>query len=789
MADGNLTNANNSLSRLLQLEVRAQKILGQIEARAALIREGARHASQAYFEETKGDQGQFWSPEVEPLNTSDLNRTARHWQDLIPEDLEARAVLIRSLSARYPFRQDRSKKLQAALGIGDEAVREAFLALYEQPLETIFEPGTAALPDEAGSLEEARSAVVTEIAQDWSLMDEEELDWVTLYSGSVLYEQGDPGDALYILVSGRLRSAVTDGSEERTVGEVARGEMVGAVEVLTGEKRSTRVYAVRDSELIRISQENLHRQIEKHPQIMTRMAGYLASNLKSQIVPEKKSANNLVSFALLRAGSSAETGPAFQSGALKGFPTLFAEALSAYGPVLLLNSEIIDRQTGEGWSQTAAEEGGSAWLAAYLSEQEARFRYVVYETDASLTPWTQRCLRQADRALIVAGSDEDPRPGEVERFLDHMEMPAEAELVLVHTHPSRRPSGTHRWLERRTVKGHHHVRADHADDLQRLVRRLTGRALGLVLSGGGARGYAHIGVLRALRESGLQVDAIAGTSMGSIVAALYAMDVDDAEMVKLAKSVASPLKLFDFTLPVVSFFKSEKMTNTLQDIFGSVRIEDLWRPYFCVSSSLTRAVTRVHSQGPLWEAVRASSAIPGVFSPVLSDGELLVDGAVLNNLPVDVMQNFAGCGPLVGVNVFPEVDLEREYDFGHSVSGWEVLLHRLNPFTKNPSAPLIFENILRVIALNDVHQAATKSSLCDLYITPRVERYGILEFKSYRQIVEIGYRTGMEAIEAWSHGETQTPEGSPSESGAEVDTPLAVLNRSLDELDALLQTI
>ena len=136
--------------------------------------------------------------------------------------------------------------------------------------------------------------------------------------------------------------------------------------------------------------------------------------------------------------------------------------------------------------------------------------------------------------------------------------------------------------------------------------------------------------------------------------------------------MASPLKLFDPTVPVVSFFGSGKVTQVLQRIYGDAQIEDLWMPCFCVSSNLTRAVAMVHRRGPLWQAVRASMAIPGVFSPVLADGDLLVDGCVLDNLPIDVMQRVNYGGPIIAVNVFPDVDLLRDYDFGPSVSGWQA---------------------------------------------------------------------------------------------------------------------
>ena len=238
--------------------------------------------------------------------------------------------------------------------------------------------------------------------------------------------------------------------------------------------------------------------------------------------------------------------------------------------------------------------------------------------------------------------------------------------------------------------------------------------------------------------------------MGAILSATFAMGLNYEDTLKLARQLASPLKLFDPTVPVVSFFASGKVTQVLERIYGDTQIEDLWMPCFCVSSNLTHAVAMVHRRGPLWQAVRASMAIPGVFSPILAEGDLLVDGCVLNNLPIDVMQRLNHNGPIIAVNVFPDVDLLRDYHFGPSVSGWQALAAKLNPLRRRDrSAPLIFESLLRVLALNDVHQAKTKRGFADVYIRPPVEQFNILDFGAYQQIADIGYRSAMEALGDW----------------------------------------
>jgi NTE family protein/lysophospholipid hydrolase len=432
-------------------------------------------------------------------------------------------------------------------------------------------------------------------------------------------------------------------------------------------------------------------------------------------------------------------------------------------------------------------------LAAWLRRQEQSHCYVIYEADNGWTPWTERCLRMADRVLLVGRGEQAPVPTELDEPLARHSDSTITELVLLQPDHLSRPSGTAAWLARYTASGHHHIRLGRAVDFEIFVRRVSGRGLGLVLGGGGARGFAHIGVFKALRECGVAVDLVGGTSMGAILSATFAMGLNYEDSLKLARQLASPLKLFDPTVPVVSFFASDKVTQVLRRIYGDTQIEDLWMPCFCVSSNLTHAIAMVHRRGPLWQAVRASMAIPGVFSPILADGDLLVDGCVLNNLPIDIMQRLNHNGPIIAVNVFPDVDLLRDYRFGPSISGWQALAGKLNPLRrKDRSAPLIFESLVRVLALNDVHQAKTKRGFADVYIRPPVEQFNILDFGAYQQIADIGYRSAMEALGDWEDlrrddgAPVETVSGRPAAGVTPTGSITVSLHKTLVELDDLL---
>ena len=212
--------------------------------------------------------------------------------------------------------------------------------------------------------------------------------------------------------------------------------------------------------------------------------------------------------------------PTHREGLPADFASQLAESLRSLGDTALqLSSDDIDAELGSGSAQTLFEDTANGRLRNWLNEREERFRYVLYECDATLTPWTRRCLRQADLVLAVARADDDPVPGEIERelLLADVSSGSRHELVLLHAPNTTRPSGTARWLDARgaALVAHHHVRTDRVSDIARLARSIGGASLGLALSGGGARGFAQLGVMRALADVGLSADVVGGTSMGA----------------------------------------------------------------------------------------------------------------------------------------------------------------------------------------------------------------------------------------------------------------------------------
>ena len=578
---------------------------------------------------------------------------------------------------------------------------------------------------------------------------EAKVEWLPLPSGSTLFREGDAGEHVYVVVNGRLRVVTADpDGRERLLEEVGRGGAVGEVSLLTGEPRSATVYAVRDSWLIGLSKTSFYELLPRHPRAMMQIAGAGVWRLRRAAQRPRSRGSRPAVFAVVAAGPGV---------ALADFARRLAEALGAFGRVERLASADVDRMlcrpgiacSGE---DTVVHESLAAWLGA----QERDHGALVLEADPGWTAWTRRCVRQADRVLIVARAGADPAPGELETALAALGLKTRTELALLHPDATERPTGTLAWLTPRAVAAHHHVRLGHDGDLRRLARRLSGRATGLVLGGGGARGFAHIGALRALDEAGLEVDLIGGTSIGSVIAAGRAAGISLAEMLRLAEIFASPKRLLDRTLPVVALMAGGKVTAVYRQVFGDLLIEDLWMPCFVVASGLSRAEAVVHQRGPVWRAVRASTAIPAIFPPLLGDdGEVLIDGGVMNNMPIDVMRELCEGGTVVGVNPMPTHDRMKEYRFGPSLSGWQALFGRLRWFGVRTRAPSILGSVMRATEINSANRMRQPAfrALADLLIEPPVEGFPILAFDRYAPIIDIGYRSAQERIAAWQAAE------------------------------------
>jgi predicted acylesterase/phospholipase RssA/CRP-like cAMP-binding protein len=573
----------------------------------------------------------------------------------------------------------------------------------------------------------------------------EEMDAVSVAGGEVVIRQGDLGDCMYLVVSGRLNLAIRDAGHETFVAELGPGDLVGEMALLVDSPRTMTVRTIRDSVLLRLSASSFRGFVQRHPQVLLPIAQMLARRLEKTSRPARRS-SSVRTIVVVPAGDSMAVAEAARD---------LVDALRAFGRVDHVDSRRIDDELGPGEAQRLLDAAGADVVTVRLQRYEDGNDHLVYEADPRLTAWTRRCLRQADRVVLVAEAGADNRLGEVEAEVlapGAREMMARTDLLLLHDAATAIPTGTSSWLAQRPVAAHHHVRRGSANDYARVARLLTGNGVGLVLGGGGPRGFAHLGAMRALEEAGVPIDMVGGTSIGAVMGATYAMGWSHDERVERAvNSFVRSRFLLGLTLPMVSLSSSAKLTRLLRAdaSFANVQIEDLWTRWFCVSANLSRSEAVIHERGDTWRAIRASISLPGILPPVFENGDLLVDGGVVNNLPVDLMSQRIEGGKIVAVDLQTDVELRVEESFEPSISGWRVFARKVNPFRKSLPIPNIVAVIMRAkeIGSTAAQREVLAGSLIDLYLRPPVEHCAMLDFGAGPELIEIGYRYTAEQLE------------------------------------------
>lgn len=582
-----------------------------------------------------------------------------------------------------------------------------------------------------GPFGDARSDALDEL--------ETKVTWRSLRAGEVLFEEGDDGDDAYILLSGRLRVAVkTETGGRHIISELGAGELVGEIALLAGRPRTATVFAARDCELARLSRQSFDLMTESSRAAMVQVSRILVDRMVQQQSGHQRPAS-YESVALVPIDPEVEVG-AFAEG--------LAGCLGSLGQTALITRESIDRTLRmKGIADVPEGDPPHLRLVRWLHEQEQENDHLLFQADPEWTSWTRRCIRQSDHLVFVARAESSPEVGALERELVNPSQ--NVSLVLLHEPGTDRPRDTDRWLEHRNVGAVYHLRSRDQQHLERLARTLTGRAVGLVLGGGGGKGFAHLGLLRALEELGIPIDMIGGTSMGAPIAHLPAQGFDATEAHEIIRTGFRGL--LDYTLPLVSVLSGRRINRVIEQHALEWLIEDLWLPYFCVSTNITTAQPMIHRRGNLARAVRASVAIPGVLPPVPHGDELLVDGGVLNNLPIDVMRSMNPSGTVIAVDVVPRQGPTAREDFGFSLSGWEVLAGRFLPWKSRVGAPTLSATVLRsiVVGADRVRRKMLDDELADLYLNIDVTGIGMLQFDAVDEVAEVGYRKTYPDLERW----------------------------------------
>jgi NTE family protein len=554
---------------------------------------------------------------------------------------------------------------------------------------------------------------------------EHELSLLVLPGGAPLFRQGEPADAVYVVASGCLgvfrHEDENSADEPILMAEIPPGNIVGEMSLLSHSQRTRSVAALRDSEVWRLARGSFDKLTSLHPEVLPALMRNVA--VRNAMGPTKRRRQPRT-FALLPSGHDVPSAR---------FAVLLAGALGRIGAqVQMLGSESLNEDP--------------EWFAR--CEMESSF--VLYRADPTATEWTELCLRQADCLIVVRlGDDERPTmlPFEIESAQTGAVFHRRRELVLLHEGHDPRPGATSPMLAGGLYGQHHHVRLDIHSDIDRLARLLTGHAVGVVMAGGGARAFTHVGVVKALRSSGVPIDLVGGTSMGAIVAAGVASRWADDELAeRFRRAFVNTNPLSDYTLPLISLFAGRRVTRLLRMAFGEKEIEDLILPFYCVTANLTTSNADVHTVGKLWRWLRASVAIPGVIPPFNEAGEVHVDGGVINNFPVREMRRL-GRGVTIGVDIDTGGALAAGAGVMEPWSGWQFFRRLIWKRNETLPIPSIVRILLRSALVASTARAQEDRQAADLLIVPPMNHIDLLDWTSFDAAIELGYRTTMDALD------------------------------------------
>ncbi|KAJ6623144.1 hypothetical protein B0H10DRAFT_1873583 [Mycena sp. CBHHK59/15] len=638
------------------------------------------------------------------------------------------------------------------------------------------------------------------------------LDWMQVNAGQVLWRPEDISDSFYIVINGRLRAITeTEAGGMTIVGEYGQGDTVGELDVITSSPRRNTVHAIRDTELIRMPQTLFNAISARNPQTTAQLLRMIASRVRDEVDSSSSTQsrnasdnNNLKTVAVL---------PVSRLVPVDAFARKLQAALEGIGAsTSYLNQASISSHLG----RHAFTRMGKLKAAGWLADQEQKYRTVLYVADSPVnSSWTQTCIRQADCVMVV-GMGDDPSIGEYERLLLSMKTTARKELVLLHPDRTVVPGSTREWLKNRPwVHQHIHMelpglvlpipkpvvpkdpdavttlknlkdkvqsgiqkyrktgsdprpqRLPHINDFSRLARRICGKSIGLVLGGGGARGIAHLGLIRALEEYGIPIDHIGGTSIGAFVGGLYAREGDILSTSGRAKQFSSRMGniwriLSDVTYPIVAYTTGHEFNRGIYKAFYDLHIEDMWLPFFCNTTNIMTSRMEIHENGYAWRFIRASMTLVGLLPPLCNDGGMLVDGGYgksqshplngnsnhfsVDNLPVATMFSM-GASSVFACDV-ASLDDNTPRKFGDTVSGWWLLINRWNPFSNARLVPPITEIQSRLAYVSSVKtlEDAKVARGC-LYIAMPVQEYGTLQFSKFEDIQRKGYHAALNILE------------------------------------------
>lgn len=555
---------------------------------------------------------------------------------------------------------------------------------------------------------------------------------IEINHGTILFSQGDPSDSVYLLVSGKLSIQLTTEQHNKTVGYIESGELVGELGALSNEPRAMTAKAVRDSVLYRIASNDFIELCYQHPSVMFATIHPVIS--RSQHIIHMLSGEQSTQHIVIV--------PANESALYHPFIEKFIQCVNSHPHVILVTEMDPD-------FQDITDPNRISEKIDALELRKKATQPILYLLTSVDSAFATICLKKADKVYIVADSNDKPYIQPM--ILDHIHnstapIKYSPDLVLLHPETTQIPSNTSAWLLQTQFHMHYHIRIDLMKHYQRLLRFMRGKAYGLVLGGGGTRGWAHLGVIKALREQKIPIDMVGGTSVGSIIGGCYAMTESYEESYEkfheMVENSRRSISWRSVTWPIISLFDAKSFTYSQRHLFKDVEIEDLWLPYFCISSNLANYSEEVHRSGIIWERTRSSSSIPGIIPPMVINGELHLDGGLFNNLPVDIMRQYVGKkATVIAVELNSSLRDYHKYHFPPELSLKQAILIKLGLSHENYKFPRFIDTFLRGLMVGSSAKTKQNILLTDLLINLNLNKFRLLHStpKQADKMINVGY--------------------------------------------------
>jgi predicted acylesterase/phospholipase RssA/CRP-like cAMP-binding protein len=548
-------------------------------------------------------------------------------------------------------------------------------------------------------------------------------------SGKKIADYDSTIDSVYIVIHGRIK--LTTKKRKNIIShEILPSESIGEIDILS-HRHPILVEAVRDSLILKITSKDFMSLIQTSTTLLENTCNVIAAKMHKHIsISSSKDCKN-TSIALVPTDT-------------KLLQQQFAEkiklALSSYGSTLLITSKMVkdvDKREEE-------------YLSLYCAKAESKHDYVILLCDREMTNWTKFCLRSVDKIFMLISLNRSCDLSVIEKhILQNKSLLAKKSLIFCHNN-GEKPNNTTSFLDKRQNLPYHHICIDNDKDFEKLGRIFTNNAIGLVLSGGGARGIAQIGIIAALIEAKIPIDYIGGTSIGSVIAGLYALGLRKKELLQYGPKIfIKNGGIIDLTLPLFSFAKGKKVFKKLQN-FVKVPIEDLQTTFYCISTNLSKKRQHIHTTGLLSDAIRASISLPGIFPVFWKDKEIYVDGGLFNILPIDVMKNNYSCvGTIIAVDTSSNIEPIKRSSYKRCQSVWKMIINKL--FKHIAITPSIISLITRTTDMRGQmrKQELIKSKIASLYIRPPIDSFKTLDFSSYEKLLQAGYSYAKSHIDEW----------------------------------------